>query len=201
MLYGTTSGGNTSGGTVFALNHDGSGYRVLRTFGTMGAEPRNLRGRLVEGPDGLLYGTAYQGGSNGFGAVFALSKEGTGFRVVWHFGADAIDGRNPVAGLTAGPDGVLYGNTEAGGGQNLGTFFRLDPRDVSLTIVHEGLNARVRWPVTGTADQLEQFAAWSNGKPSWVASGATVSSNAANHEANVPLSGTNYFLRVRRNWR
>ena len=168
---------------------------------TTGAEPRNLRGRLVEGPDGLLYGTTYQGGSNGFGTVFALAKDGTGFRVIWHFGADAIDGRSPVAGLTVGPDGVLYGNTEAGGGQNLGTFFRLDPRDVSLSIAAEGANARVHWPVTGTADALEESSTWSGGKPSWSAAGAMVSSNAANYEATVPLSGTNRFLRVRREWR
>ena len=38
-----------------------------------------------------------------------------------------LDGLNPQAGLTPGPDGNFYGTTRAGGSNNFGTIFRLTP--------------------------------------------------------------------------
>jgi uncharacterized repeat protein (TIGR03803 family) len=68
-LYGTTtSGGSNSLGTVFKLNHDGRGYLVLHAFsGADGYEPFGV---LVEGRDGMLYGTTVAGGTYDRGTVF-----------------------------------------------------------------------------------------------------------------------------------
>ena len=68
---------------------------------------------LVQGTDGALYGTAHQGGSSGYGTVFKLNTDGTGFTVLKNFDysttggylycrADAGDGRRALRhGLSA----------------------------------------------------------------------------------------------------
>jgi uncharacterized repeat protein (TIGR03803 family) len=201
VLYGTTQGGPSGAGTVYAINADGGAYHVLRLFGSTGTEPRNLRGGLAEGPDGLLCGATYQGGSNSLGTVFAIAKNGTGFRVVWHFANESVDGRSPVAGPTFANDGVLYGCTEAGGGLGGGTIFRLDPRPVRLNIERQQTTTLVQWPVTGTSDELQQATTLPSNSTSWTAAGALVSTNADRYQTTLPLNGTNRFLRVRREWK
>jgi uncharacterized repeat protein (TIGR03803 family) len=58
------------GGTVFAVNTDGTGYTNLTSFNSPGV-PESLTGLLLSG--GTLYGTAWNGGANGSGEVFALA--------------------------------------------------------------------------------------------------------------------------------
>src|SRR5438477_473785 len=77
-LYGTAAyGGSSGGGTVFALNTDGTGFTNLHNFtnGSDGADPQ--AGLILSG--NTLYGTAYNGGSSGLGTVFAVHTDGTGF--------------------------------------------------------------------------------------------------------------------------
>jgi len=72
ILYGTASaGGDVRGGTIFALNTDGSYFTNLHTFVgvTEGWEPE--AGLVSSG--NVLYGTTYQGGDIGYGTVFSLT--------------------------------------------------------------------------------------------------------------------------------
>ena len=81
-LYGTTDyGGNDSGnchpmgycGTVFKLNHHGSGWVLSELYKFDGGDDGyNPEARVVFGPDGKLYGSAVSGGSGGAGVVFSL---------------------------------------------------------------------------------------------------------------------------------
>jgi uncharacterized repeat protein (TIGR03803 family) len=71
-LYGTTlRGGTYDWGTVFEMNLDGTGYRVLKRFdySTTGGF---LYGGLVRESHGALYGAAGYGGDDGFGMLFRL---------------------------------------------------------------------------------------------------------------------------------
>jgi len=129
-LYGTTPK------VVYSLNKDGSDYTVLHREGSYGP--------VIEGSDHVLYGTNYAGGSAGFGRVFALTMDGTGFTEVHAFDALA-EGRVPYAGLIEGrDDGVLYGNTRTGGdrqcnaGSNggCGVIFRLNKDGSDYTVLH-----------------------------------------------------------------
>ncbi len=124
-LYGTTlRGGIGSLGTVFRIGKDGSGYSVLHGFtnnpdGTVPSTP------LLEGSDGVLYGTSGQGGSNDAGIVFKLHKDGNGY-VILHSFNYSTDGGYPGSGLLEGSDGTLYGTTSAGGSGFGGTLFKIN---------------------------------------------------------------------------
>jgi uncharacterized repeat protein (TIGR03803 family) len=80
----------------------------------------------VEGCDGAIYGTTYQGGSSNLGTVFKLNKDGSDYAVEYNFTGPGNDGSYPYAGLAIGSDGTMYGTTSNGGSDNRGTVFRLD---------------------------------------------------------------------------
>ena len=126
-LYGTTQIGGTGGrGTVFKLSKDGSGYTVLRRFSTTGSDGGLPNSALVEGLDGALYGTCYDGGSEDRGTIFRLNKDGSDYAVLRSFSTNNLDARRPFAGLTPGRDGNMYGATEAGGVDGVGAIFKLE---------------------------------------------------------------------------
>src|SRR5206468_1724124 len=116
-LYGTRQNdGSYKEGSVFKLNKDGSGYRVLLSFSrTDGYYPQ----ALVEGSDGVLYGTTSFGGNGGCvndldagcGTIFKLNKDGSGYTILHHFNSTGGDGQVPFAGLVEGSNGALYGTT------------------------------------------------------------------------------------------
>jgi uncharacterized repeat protein (TIGR03803 family) len=79
FLYGTTpsGGGVASGGTVFKIAKDGSGFTLLKAFQCGPGEGCNPGGALIEGSDGFLYGTTRSGGAEASGGtVFKLAKDG-----------------------------------------------------------------------------------------------------------------------------
>jgi uncharacterized repeat protein (TIGR03803 family) len=133
-LYGTTQSGGTVGyGTVFKMNPDGSGFAVLKNFdySTTGAYP--IAG-LVQGTDGALYGTAYYAGPSGYGTVFKLNTDGTGFAVLQSFDYSTT-GAYPYAGLVLGTDGVLYGTAGQGGSTGSGTVFKLNTDGTGFAVL------------------------------------------------------------------
>jgi uncharacterized repeat protein (TIGR03803 family) len=77
-LYGVFSSASFPPyGSVFRINTDGSGLSIMHAFaGTDGSGPL---GQLMQGLDGTLYGTTTSGGSNGYGTVFKIQPDGSGF--------------------------------------------------------------------------------------------------------------------------
>jgi uncharacterized repeat protein (TIGR03803 family) len=140
-LYVATAGGGTSGwGSVFRINTDGSGYRVLKNFSAPVTDPSGvltnsdgaqpMAGLVTDGH--TLYGTTYEGGAFGKGTVFSLQTDGTGFTVLKHFSGS--DGKTPYAELTIA-DNVLYGTTAGGGVSNKGAVFRLNTDGSDFTVL------------------------------------------------------------------
>lgn len=147
-LYGTTEYGGFQGtgvlgrlgnGTIYKIGTNGSGYQRLHSFATSGNEGYFPQAGLTQGSDGLLYGVAFQGGTNSRGTVFKLSTSGTSFSVLYHFGSGAGDGTNPE-GLIQGNDSLLYGMTVNGGIQGAGTAFRLNTNGLGENIFHQFIN-------------------------------------------------------------
>ncbi len=105
------------------------------------AAPLNPATALVQGSDGNFYGTTQYGGTNGDGAVFRMTTNGTcsALASLNYY----LTGANPLAGLVQGRDGDLYGTTEYGGpaGGGSGTVFKISTNG-ALTVLYEFFGGR-----------------------------------------------------------
>jgi len=128
-LYGTTVGGSgtNTNGTVFRLS---LGPPVTVTTiavftGTSGTFPgKSPEAGLVQGSNGLFYGTTSAGGTSNLGTVFSITTNGSTNLLASFTGTN---GSHPLAPLVQGSDGNFYGTTSTGGtnGSTNGTVFRL----------------------------------------------------------------------------
>jgi uncharacterized repeat protein (TIGR03803 family) len=142
-IYGTAFSGGVAGfGTVFSLNSSGSGWILspLHSFagGNDGAGPV---GRLIVGPDGLVYGSTSAGGGNpcadyngnqGCGTVYTLRPPphapasvmvNWASNVLYRFSGS--DGAYPQGDLTFDQAGNIYGTTINGGSADWGVVYSL----------------------------------------------------------------------------
>ncbi len=133
VLFGmTASGGATDQGCVFKVGTGGSGFVLLHSFGPGAGNVLNPVGALVE-YDGNLYGTTGSGGVNGYGTVFRVALDGSGFEVVHSFSYP--EATYPTSGVTE-VGGVLYGTTRGGGANYQGTVFKVNPDGTDFTVLH-----------------------------------------------------------------
>jgi uncharacterized repeat protein (TIGR03803 family) len=72
-----------------------------------------------------LYGLTANGGANGLGVLYTILSDGTGYQLLYSFGA-ATDGARPYGGLTIALGTKLFGTTRAGGSMGKGTIFSFD---------------------------------------------------------------------------
>jgi uncharacterized repeat protein (TIGR03803 family) len=114
VLYGTTSD------VIYRINRDGTDYRILRRL--------SASSPLREFNDGMLYGTTQYGGSNDFGTIFRLNKDGSAFTVLHDFTNEIDDGSYPATQLLQGFDGLMYGTARR--------VFRMNLDGTGYTIVH-----------------------------------------------------------------
>ncbi len=121
-FYGVTPfGGNNNLGVLYRISSAGVFSKLHDFSGSDGAQPW---GTLLQS-GAALYGTTAAGGSStncvgGCGTIFKFTT--TGVSVLHSF--DLTDGESPVAGLTLGTDGNLYGTTLLGGASGDGTVFQ-----------------------------------------------------------------------------
>lgn len=112
MLYGTAMNGTPSRyGTIFRMNTDGTGFTNLYNFtnGVDGASPQSAL--ALSGS--TLYGTTKSGGiSPGYGTLFKIDTDGTGFGVVYTFDGRSGGPGQPVTGVVIS-GGTLFGTTTA----------------------------------------------------------------------------------------
>ena len=119
-------------GTVFKFKPIGTDYVDLHDFETNEIDGTNPQGGLIQGFDGALYSTTELGGTNGEasdlgdGTVFKVNPDGSGYTVLYNFGDSTNDGVNPFGALLQGEDGALYGTTQSGGTNGVGTVFKLN---------------------------------------------------------------------------
>ena len=137
ILYGAAKFGGSSGnGTVFSLNLDGTSYTNLHRFtagsfdlpivNSDGAEP--AAGLILSG--NTLYGTTFTGGSSGYGTVFDINIDGSGFTNLYTF-TGGSDGLFPQATLLLSGN-TLYG-TAGGGSSGFGTVFAINTDSSGFT--------------------------------------------------------------------
>jgi hypothetical protein len=122
-IYGTTQAGGSSDpnsqGIVYKLSQNSKGgwvETVLHRF-TGGNDGGVPMAALVMDANGVLYGTASQGGLYGYGTVYTLTPNGNGgFTFAWVHAFDgAARGGNPMSPLLIDASGNLFGTTIHGG--------------------------------------------------------------------------------------
>ena len=94
-------------------------FTTLFSFdSTDGAGPNGV---LVQGADGNLYGTTYEGGVNDLGTVFKIDSSGA-LTTLYNFCplSGCSDGDYPEGALVQDTNGDFYGITEYGGANGAG---------------------------------------------------------------------------------
>ncbi len=111
---------------MYSLTDNGGSWTstLLHAF-TSGSDGA-YGGTLDISSNGTLYGLTYGGGTYGDGAAYELAKSGGVWKetVLHSFGAGG-DGSEPYGMHLDGKTGALYGTTEYGGSNNLGTVFEI----------------------------------------------------------------------------
>lgn len=136
-LYGATHVGGTgiganSGGIIFKINTDGTGYTPLHSFTNTpdGYQPQSEL--LLSGS--TLYGTTTYGGTNGNGTVFAINTNGTGL-VILHSFTNSPEPTFPYGKLVLSA-GVLYGTGSGGGTNGTGGIFAINTDGSGFRTLH-----------------------------------------------------------------
>lgn len=131
-IYGTTtSGGTKEFGVVYELMPPVPPSKIWTEsviWNFTGPDGQNPQNAVIFDGKGNLLGTAKQGGANGFGTIFKLTRSGNTWTEtnVYDF-QGGNDGRSPIAGLMIDARGNLYGTTSDGGSGGGGTVFQLTP--------------------------------------------------------------------------
>ena len=125
-FYGVCNeGGTYAGGAIYRIVVSGTTAALtsLYNFVPLVDDGSNPLGNLTQASDGNFYGTAAAGGENGDGIIYRITPSGA-YTLLYSF-AGGTDGLAPVAGLTQGTDGRLYGTTAGENGSD-GTIFAIN---------------------------------------------------------------------------
>jgi uncharacterized repeat protein (TIGR03803 family) len=149
-------------------------YAVIHQFS--GADGGNLIAGLTIDAQGRLYGTTQNGGlmkstcqtvGQGCGTVFRLASQGSGWILTPLYKFEGpLDGATPMATPVFGPDGLLYGTTDAGGAQisctiqGCGTMYSLRPGAAACTTALCPWLDTVVYSFGGIVDTCDGFGDW-----------------------------------------
>lgn len=148
VFYGAASqgGANNESGTLFRFELAGNTFTKLHDFnGNEGG--RTPYSGLCDGMNGWLYGTTFEGGTDGKGILYRLRLDDGTFEKLLDL-AD-VDGANCWATLTMGSPGSLVGAAANGGLNSGGFLFTLSTGDASFTDVHDCSVATGSGPMGG----------------------------------------------------
>jgi len=133
-MWGVTAEGGPSGwGSIFKVDSVANNLTIVYDFPNINvSKPGNVK--LLELPNGKLYGTTTTASGNSDGTIFEYDPVLNQTTVVLNF--DSTDGETPNCGLILAPNGMLYGNTIDGGINNNGTLYSFNPISKALSTIH-----------------------------------------------------------------
>ena len=120
-------------GSALQLNPSGSGWSEVLMHTYVKKDDGCPTGNLALDSVGNLYGVTQDGGANGWGSIFELTKSGSNWNetILYSFTGGA-DGGAPYAGMIFDSAGNLYGTATAST-TNHGTVFELSPSQAGWT--------------------------------------------------------------------
>jgi uncharacterized repeat protein (TIGR03803 family) len=123
-LYYDSTSGLVSHGVLFEWDPFIDTFSIKYKFNNInGSYPL---GSLLQANDGYLYGMTSEGGTYGYGVIFAFDPVMAILTKKFDFNLD-IDGGDPRGSLIQAENGILYGTTYSGGENNYGVLFEWDP--------------------------------------------------------------------------
>ena len=176
-------------GTVFKLNTDGSGFTTLHNF-TGGSDGAFPEGSLILSGS-TLYGTTLSRGVSGYGTVFSLNTDGSGFMTLHAF-TGGTDGSGPQAKLILSGN-TLYGTASRGGLSGNGTVFSISLLP-QLTISATGPNLVLSWPSNFSGFVLQ--ASTNLASSAWITNLPPPVLVNGQNTVTDPISGTQQFFRL-----
>ena len=116
--------------TLFCLSSQAGTFTLLHSFSDTG-DGANPYAQVIQGSDGLFYGTA---SGSFYGTVYAIDSTG---QLTTFYSFDGLNhgAKKPRAKLLQDAEGNFYGTTMNGGGAGRGTVFKLTADGVE-TILH-----------------------------------------------------------------
>jgi uncharacterized repeat protein (TIGR03803 family) len=221
-LYGTTSGGGrSSGGTVYKVNTDGTGFTTVHNFDYCDSFPAVYAGVVLSGS--TLYGATYYGTN-----LFSVNTDGTGFTTTPQtlgdpvatfvlsgktlYGADestVFAMNTDLTGFrawtyTSGIRGLvlsgntLYGTDWGGGSWGSGSIFSIS-FSPQLTIVPSGSNIILTWPTNYAGFDYTGFTLQSTTNlhsPVWTTNLPAPIVVNGQYAVTNPIWGTQQFFRL-----
>jgi uncharacterized repeat protein (TIGR03803 family) len=135
QLYFAGYAGSAGGGGIFRLDPSTNQYTEVYAL-DQATDGGAITGRLLQAADGLLYGTASQGGATGeAGTIFRYDPVADVFTKLHDFDG-AAGGRTPYGGLCEAGNGWFYGTTHEGGVNNRGIVYKYNPGTDVFTTIH-----------------------------------------------------------------
>lgn len=121
-LYGMTyQGGLHNFGVLFRIRPDETGYLDILDFDNVTSGSKPAGSLFYDGT--YLYGVTQHGGASGFGTVFKIMPNGTGYTTLLSF--TGTNGEYPYYGKLVSDGTFLYGVTADGGASNLGVVYKI----------------------------------------------------------------------------
>ncbi|MBK9760687.1 MAG: hypothetical protein IPO90_12110 [Flavobacteriales bacterium] len=121
-LYGTTTAGGTNNlGVIFSYDPVTDTY--TNRFNLTSVSGSSPFARMILGSNGLLYGTADQGGLSNAGTIFSFNTTTNALSVVYNLSDGGFS--DPWAGVIEDPAGTLVGVANDGGTGNEGALFKV----------------------------------------------------------------------------
>ncbi len=139
LLYGTTQyGGTNDTGTIFSYSISVGTETVLHSFKASTTDGYDANGTLLLAGNGLLYGVTEGGGANNAGIIYSYDISSGTEKDVFNFSKNSTGGGPaPWGGLIQSGNGLIYGNTGAGGANSAGNLFSYKITTGAETDVHD----------------------------------------------------------------
>ena len=147
-LYGAADGGKFNLGVIYSVDPVTKQFQKEFDFKeSTGFGPTSY---LIEWQKGKLLGTVDGGGASGWGGFFEYTPKTKTYRILKNF--DTNTGNNPVGKLVQVDGKLLYGVTQSGGVNGLGSLFSFDATSSIWTTLFSFVDSTIgTYPYTSLA--------------------------------------------------